>query len=87
MVKCFGRRVEHLQRVDRLNRFAEPIRGLEHRAVHADRQLGLDLGLTLGVGLDVVRGHRLAKRPRLRVGAIDPRLGLAKRGHRSGATV
>ena len=73
--QALGRRVDHLQRVDRLDRFAEPIRGLEHRAVHADRQLGLDLGQALGVGLDLVRGHRLAKRPRLRVGAIDLRLG------------
>ena len=75
--QALGRRVEHLQRVDRLDGFAESIGCLEHRAIHADRQLGLDLGLTLGVGLDVVRGHRLAKRPRLRVGAIDPRLGCA----------
>ena len=75
--QALGRRVEHLQRVDRLDRFAEAIRGLEHRAVHADRQPGLDLGQALGVGLDFVRGDRLAKRPRLRVGAIDLRLGRA----------
>ena len=53
--QALGRRVEHLQRVDRLDRFAEPIRGLEHRAVHTDRQPGLDLGQALGVGLDLVR--------------------------------
>ena len=35
--QALGRRVEHLQRVDRLDRFAESIGCLEHRAIHADR--------------------------------------------------
>ncbi len=63
--------------MDRLDCFAESIGCLEHRTIHADRQPRLDLGQALGVGLDFVRGDRLAKRPRLRVGAIDLRLGRA----------
>ncbi len=35
--QVLGRRVEHLQRVDCLDRFAESIGCLEYRAIHADR--------------------------------------------------
>ncbi len=63
--------IHHLQWENCLYRLAQAITRFKDGPIHAHCQLGFDLGLTFGVGFDVVGGYRLTKRPCLWVGPIN----------------